>query len=169
MKHRALTEQDRFDRLRLARSDQVGPANYRRLIHRFGSAGEALARLPELAKRGGRSRPLVAAPVKEIEAELTDAAKLGARHVFLGEADYPAALAAIEDAPPCTVLLGDESRLAQPCVALVGARNASGNGQKLARELANGLAAAGWCVVSGLARGIDGAAHQGALAAGPDK
>ena len=164
-----LTEQDRFDCLRLARSEQVGTANYRRLIHRFGSAGEALARLPELAKRGGRARPLVAAPVKEIEAELSDAAKLGARHIFLGETDYPPALAAIEDAPPCIVLLGDESRLAQPCVALVGARNASGNGQKLARELAQGLAAAGWCVVSGLARGIDGAAHQGALAAGPDK
>lgn len=165
---RGFTEQERFHCLRLARSEQIGPANYRRLIHRFGSAGEALARLPELAKRGGRTRPLVAAPVKEIEAELADAAKLGARHVFLTEADYPPALAAIEDAPPCIILLGDAGRLPQPCVALVGARNASGNGQKLARELAHGLAAAGWCVVSGLARGIDGAAHQGALAAGPD-
>src|SRR6185295_1525682 len=169
MKPRAFTEQDRFDCLRLARSEQVGTANYRRLIHRFGSAGAALAQLPELAKRGGRARPLVAAPIKQIEAELADAAKLGARYIFLGEADYPPALAAIEDAPPCIILLGDAGRLAQPCVALVGARNASGNGQKLARELAQGLAAAGWCVVSGLARGIDGAAHQGALAAGPGK
>jgi DNA processing protein len=169
MKPRALPEQERLDRLRLARSEQIGPSTYRRLIHRFGSAGEALARLPELAKRGGRTRPLVAAPVKEIEAELADAANLGARHVFLNEPAYPAALAAIEDAPPCLILLGDAARLAQPCVALVGARNASGNGQKLARDLAQGLAAAGWCVVSGLARGIDGAAHQGALAAGADK
>ena len=169
MKHRALTEQDRFNCLRLARSEQIGPANYRRLIHRFGSAGEALARLPELAKRGGRTRPLVAAPVNEIETELADAAKLGARYVFVNEPAYPPALAAIEDAPPCLILLGDESRLALPCVGIVGARNASGNGQKLARDLAQGLAAAGWCVVSGLARGIDGAAHQGALVAGPGK
>jgi DNA processing protein len=169
MKHRDLTEQDRFDCLRLARSDQVGTANYRRLIHRFGSAGEALARLPELAKRGGRTRPLVAAPIKHVEAELADAAKLGARYIFLGEADYPPALAAIEDAPPCILLLGDAARLTLPCVGIVGARNASANGQKIARELAHGLAAAGWCVVSGLARGIDGAAHQGAVTAGPDK
>jgi DNA processing protein len=166
---RSLTEQERFDCLRLARSEQIGPATYRRLIRRFGSAGEALARLPELAERGGRTRPLTAAPVKAIEAEFADAARLGARHLFINEADYPPALAAIEDAPPCIVLLGNEARLAEPCVALVGARNASGNGQKLARELANGLAAAGWCVVSGLARGIDGAAHQGALSAGADK
>lgn len=169
MQTQLLTEQERFDCLRLARSEQIGPANYRRLIRRFGSAGEALAQLPDLAKRGGRARPLVAAPPKEIEAELVDAAKLGARHLFIGEANYPAALAAAEDAPPCLVLLGNEWRLAQPCVALVGARNASGNGQKLARDLAQGLAAAGWCVVSGLARGIDGAAHQGALSAGTDK
>jgi DNA processing protein len=111
----------------------------------------------------------VAAPIKEIESELADAAKIGARYVFLGEPDYPPALAAIEDAPPCIILLGDAARLAQPCVAVVGARNASGNGLKLARDLAHGLAAAGWCVVSGLARGIDGAAHQGALAAGRDR
>jgi len=166
---RALTEQDRFDCLRLARSDQVGTANYRRLIHRFGSAGEALAWLPVLAKRGGRARPLMAAPIKEIETELADAAKLGVRYIFLGEPDYPPALAAIEDAPPCIILLGDAGRLARPCVAIVGARNASGNGQKLAREIAQGLAAAGWCVISGLARGIDGAAHQGALSAGADR
>ncbi len=168
MKARALTEQERFDCLRLARSEQVGTANYRRLIHRFGSAGEALARLPDLAKRGGRMRPLVAAPVKEIETELADAEKLGAHYIFLGEPDYPPALAAIEDAPPCIILLGDGACLTRPCVGIVGARNASANGQKLARELAHGLAAAGWCVVSGLARGIDGAAHQGALTAGLD-
>jgi DNA processing protein len=169
MQRHTLTEKDCFDCLRLARSEQIGPANYRRLIHRYGSAGEALARLPELAKRGGRARPLTAAPAREIEAELAEAAKLGARHVFLGDPEYPGALAAIEDAPPCIILLGNKARLAQPCVALVGARNASGNGQKLARDLAQGLAAAGWCVVSGLARGIDGAAHQGAIAAGADK
>jgi len=120
MKPRALTEQDRFDCLRLARSEQIGPSTFRRLIHRFGSAGEALARLPELAKRGGRTRPLVAAPIKEIEIELADAAKLGARYIFLGEPDYPAALAAIEDAPPCIILLGDAARLARPAGGALG-------------------------------------------------
>ncbi|MGH6890784.1 MAG: DNA-processing protein DprA [Dongiaceae bacterium] len=164
---RALTEQERFDCLRLARSDQVGTANYRRLIHRYRSAGEALARLPELAQRGGRTRPLVAPPVAVIETELAEAARIAARYVFLGEPDYPPALAAIEDAPPCIILLGNADRLKLSCVAIVGARNASANGQRLARDLAHGLATAGWCVVSGLARGIDGAAHQGALAAGP--
>lgn len=168
MQPRAFTEQDRFDCLRLARSEQVGTANYRRLIHRFGSAGEALARLPDLARRGGRARPLVAASVTAIETELSDAARIGARYIFLGEADYPLALAVIEDAPPCIILLGDAALLDRPCVAIVGARNASANGQKLARELAQGVASAGWCVVSGLARGIDGVAHQGALAAGLD-
>ena len=168
MQPRAFTEQDRFDCLRLARSEQVGTANYRRLIHRFGSAGEALARLPDLARRGGRARPLVAASVKAIETELSDAAQIGARYIFLGEADYPLALAVTEDAPPCIILLGDAALLDRPCVAIVGARNASANGQKLARELAQGVASAGWCVVSGLARGIDGVAHQGALAAGLD-
>src|SRR5512134_436103 len=123
MKARELAEQEHFDRLRLARSEQIGPATYRRLIHRYGSAGEALARLPELAKRGGRTRPLVAAPVKDIEAELADAAKLGARYLFLNEPGYPPALAAIEDAPPCLILLGGASRLALPCVGVVGARN----------------------------------------------
>jgi DNA processing protein len=168
MKPRAFTEQDRFDCLRLARSEQVGTANYRRLIHRFGSAGEALARLPDLARRGGRARPLVAASVKAIETELSDAARIGARYIFLGEVDYPLALAVIEDAPPCIILLGDAALLDRPCVAIVGARNASANGQKLARDLAQRLASAGWCIVSGLARGIDGVAHQGALAAGLD-
>src|ERR1051325_708641 len=103
MQHRALTEQDRFDCLRLARSEQVGTANYRRLIHRLGSGGGPPAQLPELAKRGGRARALVAASTKEIESELNDAAKLGARYIFLGERDYPPALAATEDAPPCII------------------------------------------------------------------
>src|SRR5688572_23134280 len=122
MKPPQFTEQDRFDCLRLARSEQVGAANYRRLIRRFGSAGEALARLPELARRGGRARPLVAAPIKAVEAEFAAAAKIGAAHIFLGESDYPPALAAIEDAPPCIVVLGDAACLARPCVAIVGAR-----------------------------------------------
>jgi DNA processing protein len=168
MKPQTVTEQERFNRLRLARTDSVGPANYRRLLHRFGSAEEALARLPDLSKRGGRSKPLTPPPIKEIEAELEAAAKLGARYFYLGEISYPVPLAATEDAPMALIVLGNVERLYKQTVAIVGARNASANGIRLARELGRGLAAAGWCVASGLARGIDGAAHQGALAAGPD-
>lgn len=168
MKPQRLTERERFDRLRLARTDSVGPAHYRRLLHRFGSAEEALARLPDLSKRGGRSKPIAPPPIKEIEAELEAAAKLGARYFYLGEEGYPEPLAATEDAPMALIVLGNIDRLHQQTVAIVGARNASANGIRLARELGRGLAAAGWCVASGLARGIDGAAHQGALAAGPD-
>lgn len=168
MKPQALTEPERFNRLRLARTESVGPANYRRLLHRFGSAEEALARLPDLSKRGGRSRPLAPPPIKEIEAELEAAAKLGARYLYLGEISYPVPLAATEDAPMALIVLGNQDRLHAQTVAIVGARNASANGIRLARELGRGLAAAGWSVASGLARGIDGAAHQGALNAGPD-
>ena len=110
MKSRVLLEQERFDCLRLARSEQIGPANYRRLIHRFGSAGEALARLPELAKRGGRTRPLVAAPIKEIEAELADAAKLGARYVFLNERGLPSGAGRDRGCAAGAVLLGRGDR-----------------------------------------------------------
>jgi DNA processing protein len=168
MKPQTLTEQERFNRLRLARTDSVGPANYRRLLHRFGSAEEALARLPDLSRRGGRSKPLAPPPIKAIEAELEAAAKLGARYLYLGEISYPVPLAATEDAPMALIVLGNEALLHAQTVAIVGARNASANGIRLARELGRGLAAAGWCVASGLARGIDGAAHQGALNAGPD-
>jgi DNA processing protein len=162
-----LSDQERFDRLRLARTEQVGTATFRRLLQRYGSAGKALKHLPDLAKNGGRTKPLAPPPVAAIEAELADARKLGALYLHLGEADYPAPLAAIEDAPPVLIALGNAKLLHQPNVAIVGARNASANGMKLARDLGNGLAAAGWCVASGLARGIDGAAHQGALSAGP--
>lgn len=167
MRPRALTDQERFDRLRLARTEQVGTATFRRLLQRFGSAREALANLSELSKRGGRTKPLTAPPVALIEAELEAAARLGARYIHLGEAAYPEPLAATEDAPPVLIMLGDAGRLTGQVVAIVGARNASANGMRIARDLGNGLAAAGWCVASGLARGIDGAAHQGALSAGP--
>jgi DNA processing protein len=167
MNPQSLSDQERFDRLRLARTEQVGTATFRRLLLRFGSARAALSQLPELSKRGGRAKPLAPPPVATIEAELEAAARLGARHIHLGELDYPAPLAAIEDAPPVLIVLGDAALLHQQSVAIVGARNASANGVRLARDLGNGLAAAGWCVASGLARGIDGAAHQGALSAGP--
>src|SRR5262245_37027644 len=132
MKPQRLTEQERFNRLRLARTDSVGPANYRRLLHRFGSAEEALARLPDLSKRGGRSKPLSPPPMKDIEAEFEAAAKLGARYLFLGELGYPVPLAATEDAPMALIFLGNEALLHAQTVAIVGARNASANGIRLA-------------------------------------
>lgn len=162
-----ISERERFDRLRLARTEQVGTATFRRLLRRFGSARAALEHLPELARQGGRTKPLTAPPAALIEAELEAAAKLGAIYLHLDQAGYPLPLAAIEDAPPVLIVLGDVARLDGQVVGIVGARNASANGMKLARDLGNGLAAAGWCVASGLARGIDGAAHQGALSAGP--
>jgi len=167
MHPRPLTDQERFDRLRLARTEQVGTATFRRLLQRFGSAGEALAQLPELSRRGGRAKPLAPPPIAAIDAELEAAGAIGARYLHLGEAEYPAPLAATEDAPPALIVLGEAPRLLGQIVGIVGARNASANGMRLARDLGNGLAAAGWCVASGLARGIDGAAHQGALSAGP--
>ena len=99
MKPPTLTDQERFDRLRLSRTEQVGTANFRRLLQRYGSAGKALKHLPELAKSGGRSKPLTPPPVAAIEAELADAAKLGALYLHLGEACYPEPLAAIDSTP----------------------------------------------------------------------
>ncbi len=156
--------EERLARLRLLRSEHVGPATFRQLIARSGSAAAALRALPELARRGGRHRLRIATP-GEAEAELAAVAAAGGRLLWLGEADYPAALAALDDAPPVLTVAGAAALLARPAVALVGARNASGNGRRMAELLARGLAEAGLTVVSGLARGIDTAAHQGALAA----
>jgi DNA processing protein len=161
-----LTDNEKFNRLRLARSEGVGPATWRRLLARFQSAAEAIERLPELSQRGGRERPLRACPVEIIEDEIAAVGKLGASHLILGDPSYPVALAAIEDAPPALVLLG-RPIVTDRCVAVVGARNASANGRRFAFELSKELCLAGFHVVSGLARGIDAAAHGGALAAGP--
>jgi len=158
----SLTDRERFDRLRLARSEGIGPITGRDLIARFGSATAALAALPELARKAGRA-PLRPCPPAKAEAELARLAALGARLLVIGDADYPAALAAIEDAPLAITLRGRRELLDQPQVALVGARNASANGRKIATDMARDLAAAGIVVVSGLARGIDSAAHLGAL------
>lgn len=153
----------RLDALRLARTENVGPVTFRRLIHRFGSATAALAALPDLARRGGRSRPLKPFPREAAERELAALARLGARLLALGAPDYPRALAALDDAPPVLSVLGDADQLSKRAVAVVGARNASTNGRRIATDLARELAASGLVVVSGLARGIDAAAHRGAL------
>ena len=157
---------ERLARLRLARSKGVGPRTWLRLMAHFGNARDALGGLPELAARGGRRRPLEPCPTEEAEAELTALEALGGRMILWGDPDYPEALAAISDPPPALSVLGDAARLAGPAIAMVGMRNGSAVGRKFARRLAGDLGAAGAIVVSGMARGIDGAAHEGSLATG---
>ena len=159
-------EAERLARLRLARSEGVGPRTWLRLVEHFGTATEALAGLPEMSARGGRGRPIRPCPENEAEAELAALAALGGRSVLLGDPDYPEALAAIPDPPPALSVLGDGARLAGPAVGIVGMRNGSAAGRKFARGLAADLGAAGVTIVSGMARGIDTAAHEGSLATG---
>ncbi len=163
---RPLTDAARLEWLRLCRTENVGPVGFRQLLARYGNAAEALAALPELARRGGRSRPLRVPSRADAERELAATARFGATLLAFVEPGYPAALAALEDAPPLILLKGHAHLLAHPAVAVVGARNASANGRLLAERLARDLGAAGFLVVSGLARGIDTSAHQGALASG---
>ncbi len=158
-------ESDRIARLRLIRSERVGPVTYFQLLARFGSASAALAAIPELAARGGGQAPRLAGP-DVAEREIERVAKLGARHLFLGQADYPALLAELETAPPVLVVKGDCTLLERQAVALVGARNASAAACRFARQLARQLGEAGTAIVSGLARGIDSAAHDGSIDTG---
>lgn len=152
-------------RLRLARVEGVGPIAYRRMLQRYRSAAAALDALPGLLRGGGRASPPEIPAVTEIEDELARLNRLGARLLVLDEPGYPPLLALMEDAPPVLAVLGDPAVLSHPAVALVGARNASANGQRVAEHLAAELAR-GLVVVSGMARGIDAAAHRGAMAAG---
>ncbi|WP_108810078.1 DNA-processing protein DprA [Sphingorhabdus sp. Alg231-15] len=155
--------EDKFDRLRLIRSANIGPVSYRQLIRRFGSASNALEMIPELASRGGSRAPRLADKTN-IEEEMHAVEKLGARYLFLGDADYPYLLAELSNAPPAIIYRGNLSLFKKPMIAIVGARNASAAACRFARDLANGLISEGISVVSGLARGIDTAAHQGSVA-----
>ncbi len=161
-----LTDAQRFDWLRLIRSDNVGPRTFHALLHNFGDAGAALRALPELARRGGAKRAVRVASEEEIEREFLAARKAGVRFVALGEPEYPPALRAIDSAPPLLALRGREEALQQPAIAIVGSRNASAAGAAFADRLARGLGHAGYVVVSGLARGIDQRAHVAALPTG---
>lgn len=158
-----LSETERRDRIRLARTENIGPVTFRQLLSRFGSAGDAIAALPELAIRGGRRRPLAVPAAESVASEFEAAERCGGRLVVLGDAEYPRPLAATEDAPVSLCLIGDSSLLRRDALAIVGARNASTNGRGLARRLAGDIAQAGFVIVSGMARGIDAAAHEGAL------
>jgi DNA processing protein len=160
-----LNPQERLDWLRLIRTQSVGPISFYGLLQRYGSAAAALAALPELAQRGGRAGFKVW-PRAEAEREMAAIARFGARLVAWGEPEYPHLLAQVEDAPPLITLLGRVELLQRRSIAVVGARNASAAGQRFARELAWELGRNGFVVTSGLARGIDAAAHSGTLESG---
>ncbi|MDI4658362.1 DNA-processing protein DprA [Xanthobacter autotrophicus] len=161
-----LSPAQRLDWLRLIRTENVGPRTFRALINQFGGAAAALEALPTLARRGGRLLPPRMPDLAEAEAEMAALARLGARLVASGEADYPIALRQLDDAPPLICVKGRGDVLQRPMVAIVGARNASAAGRSFAARLARDLAGAGWVVVSGLARGIDAAAHEASLDGG---
>jgi DNA processing protein len=161
-----LTDQQRFDWLRLVRSENVGPRTFRALVTNCGSVASALKALPDLARRGGAKRPIRIASVEEVEKELIAASKLGVRFVALGEPDYPPALQEIDSAPPVLALRGRAAALRKAAVAIVGSRNASAAGLTFAERLARGLGQGGYVIVSGLARGIDQRAHVASLETG---
>ncbi len=161
-----LSSTEKLDWLQLARSGGVGPRTFFKLLDRFGSARRAFEELPRLAREAGSEEQWRRCPRAEAEAELEALDKLGCELIARCEPGYPERLAEIADPPPLLILLGRIELLAAPGVAIVGARNASANGRMFAKGLASELAAGGLVVISGLARGIDTAAHEGALAAG---
>jgi DNA processing protein len=161
-----LTDDERRDWLRLIRSQNVGPRTFHALINHYGNVRDALAALPQLARRGGASAPGRICTRAEAEREMAAALSAGIAFVALGEPDYPLRLAMIDDAPPLIAVRGELAALARPMVAIVGARNASAAGIKFAERLARELGEAGLVIASGLARGIDAAAHRGSLTTG---
>ncbi|MFP4002409.1 MAG: DNA-processing protein DprA [Alphaproteobacteria bacterium] len=161
-----LAETERLAWLRLIRTENVGPVTFADLLRRFGTASAALDALPRLARRGGRARDLRICPVADAEHELEATVRAGARMLCLPDPDYPEALRAIDSPPPVICVRGDTEVLNRPAVAMVGARNASANGRRFARDMAAALGTHGFTVVSGLARGIDTAAHEGGLDTG---
>ena len=166
MTGKVLSPHERRDWLRLARCETVGPVAFGHLIQRYGSAAKALEALPRLASRGGSSRNPAIATEAQIDAEIAAGEALGARLMVSCDADFPQLLAELDPAPPAIWIRGDPALLARPTVAIVGARTASAAGQRFARALASELGGAGLVVVSGMARGIDAAAHEGSLATG---
>ncbi len=152
--------------LRLIRSDNVGPVTFRELINHYGGADRALDALPELSRRGGRRHAIRICPREVAEAELDAARAIGAQPLFTIEPGYPPALAAVDVPPPLLYVKGNVGHLARPMLAIVGARNGSAAGQKLARLFASRIGAAGFVIASGLARGIDAAAHEAAIDTG---
>ena len=158
-----LNDAQRLAWLRLIRSENVGPATFRALVNQFGGAQNAIEALPTLSRRGGRAQDIRLCSVTEAEAELEAADRIGAHLVALGEDGYPAALAQVDAPAPLIYVKGQLALADIPIVAIVGARNGSAVGQKFTRQIASALGLEGFVVASGLARGIDTAAHNAAL------
>ncbi|MCC5977059.1 MAG: DNA-processing protein DprA [Salinarimonas sp.] len=154
-----LTDEQRIDWLRLIRSENVGPRTFRALINRYGGAAKALEALPELARKGGRNAIRIA-PRSQILREMEAAERVGGRFLAMGEPEYPKPLHAADTAPPMICVRGDPAILQRPAVGIVGSRNASAAGLTFTGRLAGELGEAGFSIVSGLARGIDTAAHK---------
>lgn len=163
---RTLSDAQRRDWLRLARTENVGPVTFAQLIARYGEPSLALAALPDLARRGGRAGGLDIPSPTAAEAELTAGDRLGARMIAACEPAFPPTLAAVDPPPPLIWVWGDAGLLQRRAVAIVGARAASAAGQRFARTLAADLGTEGCAIISGLARGIDAAAHEGSLPTG---
>ena len=161
-----LSDRQRLNWLRLIRTDNIGPATFRDLINRFGSAETAIEMLPELTRQGGALRMLRVPSIAEAEIEMDAARAAGARFVAIGETDYPQMLRRVDNPPPLIAVKGNAAVFEMPPVAIVGARNASLAGIRMARMLAADLGKEGFAIVSGLARGIDTASHEGSLATG---
>ncbi len=161
-----LSDRQRLQWLRLIRSDNVGPATFRDLINRFGSAETALEMLPELSTRGGASRRINIPDEADIEKEIAAIDRAGAMLVAIGEAEYPNLLAHADNPPPLVTIKGEPAVFKLPAIAIVGSRNASAAGTRMAQKLAAGIGTEGYSVVSGLARGIDRAAHEASLSTG---
>jgi DNA processing protein len=162
----ALSDAERLASLRLARSDNVGPVTYRELLRLYGSAAAALEALPELSRRGGSRRNVAPYPREAAEAELHRLDAFGARALFIGEPEYPIPLAALDAPPPLLYVKGNVSLLQRPTLAIVGSRKCSAAGAKLGRAFARDVGRAGFVIASGLARGVDAMAHQGAMDTG---
>ncbi len=166
MKRRALTGGERADWLRLSRTRGIGPITFFHLLERYGSAAAVLDDLPSLAKKAGGKSEIRAPDPSEIQREIDATAKLGAAHLAACEPDYSASLAAIDAPPPVIAIRGNRTLLSRPSIAMVGARDASAAGRRMARDLARDLGQAGYVIISGMARGIDGEAHAASLDTG---
>lgn len=163
---RQLSDEQRLDWLRLIRSDNVGPVTFRDLLTHYGSASAALEALPHLSRSGGRRRAIRICSSEKAETELEDTKRAGVSLVALDESDYPPWLAAADAAPPLITIKGNTDLVSRPMVAIVGSRNGSAIGQKFTRMLAGDLGSQGFVIASGMARGIDTAAHTAALERG---
>lgn len=159
-----LSDEQRLAWLRLIRSENIGPATFRELLNHTGSAAAAIDAIPDLATRGGRAIRIC--PIETAEREMAALEHIGARLVAIGEPDYPSWLRHIDSAPPLLSVRGNNEIMSRPTVAIVGSRNASIIGIKFAKQIARDLGKHGYAIASGLARGIDAAAHQASLSSG---